>query len=145
MTVLDAQAIVAALAGEPAAAEVETLLRAATDPPRISAINLAEVFDAMVRRRGASSSDVAERMDWLAVGGLELVPLDYHIARTAGELRAKHYHRDRRPVSLADCVALATCLSLGERLATSDPPLAAIARFEGCDVVALPDRAGIRP
>ena len=32
-----------------------------------------------------------------------------------------------------------------ERLATSDPPLAEIARGEGCDVIALPDTRGRRP
>jgi predicted nucleic acid-binding protein len=51
----------------------------------------------------------------------------------------------RRPLSLADCVALATALALGQRLATSDPALIATARDETCDVVALLDARGRRP
>ncbi len=61
------------------------------------------------------------------------------------ELRAKHYHRERRPVSIADCICLATALRLKEDLATTDPALAAVAREEGVTVVALPDSSGQRP
>ena len=42
-------------------------------------------------------------------------------------------------------MALATAMSLGEPLATSDPPLAAAARAEGVMVIGLPDTKGRRP
>jgi len=145
LSVLDAQAFVAALTGEPAAAEVESLLRDRDDPPRISAVNLGEVLDVLVRHKGFSVEEVTEKLAWLAVGGLEVVAVDEPIGLLAGELHARHHDRATRAVSLADCLALATALALGQRLATSDPPLLEMARGEGCEVVALPDARGRRP
>jgi PIN domain nuclease of toxin-antitoxin system len=145
LTVLDAQAIVAALLGEPATAEVEAILRDVSDPPRISAVNVAEVIDVLVRRHGAAPDDVLQRLEWLQVGGLATVAADEAIGLLAGRLRARHYRSSDRAVSLADCVALATALHLGDRLATADPALADLAAEEGCRIVALPDSRGRRP
>jgi predicted nucleic acid-binding protein len=144
VTVLDAQAVVAFLRGEPAAAEVAALLRATDAPPVISAVNEAEVLDVMVRIIGRTVDEVEQRLDWLRAGGLEVIPVDEPLARSAGYLRAVHYDRMQRPISLADCIALATALDRGDRLATSDGPLADVARREGCGVVALPDTGGSR-
>ena len=145
VTVLDAQAVVAALTGEPAAPEVEALLRDAVDRPSISAINLAEVLDVLVRHQGWPAGEVEEKLRWLTLGGLEVVAVDEPVGLSAGRLHAHHYHRTRRPLSLADCAALATALSLGQRLATSDPALLVAAGDEGCRVIALPDARGRRP
>lgn len=137
MTVLDAYALVALLRDEPAAAAVEALL---TDPlaePTISAINVAEVMDVLVRIHGRSATEVAERLDWLAAGGLVTVDVDDDIGRRAGALHAGHYHRTRSPLSLADCVALATALERDDALATADAPLIEAARAEGCSVAPL--------
>jgi len=98
----------------------------------------------LVRRRNRPANDVAQKLRWLVVGGLSIVDVDVSIAREAGRLRATHYHRAKRPLSLADCVALATALSLDEPLATSDPALLATATDEGCRVVALLDAKGRR-
>jgi len=144
LTVLDAYAVIAALAGEPAAVEVESLLRDSTAPCRLSAVNEAEVVDVLIRH-GTSEPDAVERLGWLVVGGLELIAVDDAIGAKAGILRARHYNASTSPVSLADCVALATSLQLGDQLATADPPLASMARTEGCRVVALPDTKGRRP
>jgi predicted nucleic acid-binding protein len=46
-----------------------------------------------------------------------------------------------RPISLADCVALATARALHEPLVTSDAVLIEVARSEGCEVIGLPDSA----
>ena len=145
MTVLDAQAVVAFLRGEPAAAEVAALLRDRDDPPVVSAVNEAEILDVLVRIMGRTVDEVEQRLDWLRAGGLDVIPVDEPLARSAGRLRAAHYDRAVHPISLADCVALATALARGDRLATSDPPLADVARREGCAVLALPDSGGIRP
>jgi PIN domain nuclease of toxin-antitoxin system len=145
VTLLDAQALVAFLCGEPAASEVAALLRDAGDHPSISAVNVAETLDVMVRMKGRTAEEVDEKLDWLEGAGLVVVAIDGTLARAAGRLRAKHYVRSQRPVSLADCVALATALAIGGRLATSDGPLAAVARSEGCTLVALPDSRGVRP
>jgi PIN domain nuclease of toxin-antitoxin system len=145
MTVLDAQAVVAALTGEPAAPEVEALLRDSVDRPSISAINLAEVLDVLVRHQGWSAGEVEEKLRWLTLGGLEVVSVDEAAGLSAGRLHARHHHRTRSALSLADCAALATALGLGQRLATSDPALLVAAGDEGCRVIALPDARGRRP
>lgn len=145
MSVLDAYAIVAAMVGEPAAAEVEALLRDREDPPLISAINLAEVIDVSTRILGYPGEQVLERTDWLLAGGLTVVAVDEELGRTVGRLRARFYDRRTSDLSIADCVCLATALRLGQRLATADPALAATARALGVEVVALPDSRGERP
>jgi uncharacterized protein with PIN domain len=143
VSVLDAQAVVAALVGEPAAGEVEALLRGGDGPPRISAANVAEVIDVLVRFRSQEIERVEERLDWLIAGGLEVAAVDDGIARRAGAVRARHYHSRQRPISLADCLALATAQEFDDMLATSDPHLLETATAEGCRVRALPDSRGV--
>ena len=121
------------------------MLRDADEPGHVSAVNLAEVVTVLVRHRDLPAGEVVEKLRWLVVGGLGVVPADEPIGLLAGALHARHYHRTRRPVSLADCVALATALQRNERLATSDPDLLAAARSEGCPVVPLLDSMGKRP
>ena len=145
MTVLDAQDLVAFLTGEPAAVEVAALLRDSGDHAVISAVNEAETLDVLVRIKGRTPEELEERLDWLAAAGLVVVAVDDALARHGARLRAKHCDRAQRAVSMADCMALATALARGDRLATSDAPLAAMARAEGCAVVPLPDSSGVRP
>jgi uncharacterized protein with PIN domain len=135
---------VAALTGEPAAVEVERLLRDRDEAARISAVNVSEVLDVLVRHQGWPADAVEEKVRWLTAGGLQVVVVGEAVALRAGRLHARHYHRTRRPLSLADCIALATSLSLGERLATSNPALLAAAADEGCPCTALPDARGQR-
>jgi uncharacterized protein with PIN domain len=145
MTVLDAQAIVAFLVDEPAKPEVEALLLDEVERAAVSAGNLAEAVDVLTRIHGNGAKIVLERLDWLEVGGLNVVPVDSDIGRRAGSLRARHYDRASRPVSLGDCLALATAIRRGTRLATADPHLLAMAGDEGVEVLALPDSRGRRP
>jgi predicted nucleic acid-binding protein len=63
----------------------------------------------------------------------------------ATSLRAEHYHRGRVPVSLADCICVATAITLQTDLATTDPAQAAVARAAGVEVIALPDSEGRLP
>ena len=144
MTVLDAYALIAFLAGEPAAGEVETELRK-TDDARISAVNLFEVLDHLMRIDGRSETEVSRSLELMVTDGLEVVPVDEQVAELGAQLRARHYHHQHAALSLADCVAAATCLDLGDALATADPSLAALARKEGVNVLALPDSKGRRP
>jgi predicted nucleic acid-binding protein len=144
VSILDAQAVVAALVGEPAAGEVEGLLRGSDGPPRISAVNAAGVIDVLVRYRSQGIERVEERLDWLIAGGLQVTAVDDGIARRAGAIRARHYHARRCPISLADCLALVTALALDDVLATSDPHLLDTATAEGCRVRALPDSRGVK-
>lgn len=145
MTVLDAYALIAFLAGEPAAGAVEAHLRAAGPTAHLSALNLAEVVDRLVRAAGQPEEAVFRRLEWLASGGLTVVAVDEPIGRLAGVLRARHYRRAGAAVSLADCVALATARLLDEGLSTADPALASIARAEGVPVLGLPDSRGRVP
>ncbi len=142
MTVLDSQAVLAFLADEPAAEDVEAILRGRDGVASASAITIAEVIDVGVRRYGQRVEMMGDRVSALIAGGLEIVPASEDIARLAGALRARHWDRDRRPVSLADCVVLATGMALGDQLATSDAALIAAARDEGHPVVVLRNSSG---
>ena len=142
-TVLDAFAVIAALAGEAAAPEVEAELRKGDSC--INAVNLAEVVDQMIRQARRSPGEVEDSLGSLVAGGLDVVPADESIGRLAGGLRARHYDRRTPTISLADCVAVATCVLKGATLATADQPLAAVARKEGVRVLGLPSSTGKRP
>lgn len=138
MTVLDAQAIIAALRGEPAMARVGELLHGSDGPPMLPAVGLAEVTDVLVRTGPSRVEACDEAIDLLRAGGLEIVPVDDRIGRLAGILRSRHWDRDTRPVSMADCVALATAMVASVPLATADAALIAAADDEGHPVIALP-------
>lgn len=145
MTLLDASALVAGLVGEPARDEVETLLRDRDDPPCVCSVNLAEVVDRLARVRTITLLDVLQRTVWLRDGGLQVLSFDALDGSTAGSFRSLHYDRTDRPISLGDCAALASCLRYGQRLATSDRPLAEVARVLNIGVVPLPNSSGERP
>jgi PIN domain nuclease of toxin-antitoxin system len=146
MSVLDAYALIAFLADEPPAAEaVEAQLRQVEDSPVISAVNLAEAIDRIMRVTGAPETVVATSVDLLLNERLSVVPADERIGRQAGVIRAQHYHRRRCPVSLADCVAIATSRARNQALATADHALASVARAVGVELVPLPDSRGRLP
>ena len=140
-TVLDASALIAGLLGEPARGQVEAILRQ-QPAPSISAVNLCEAVDRLVRIGKWSAVAVRQRVNWLIAGGLAIEPVWFPIARLAGGLRAEHYHCTDRPLSVADCVCLATAMRLEADLATTDAHLAGLARTLGVGVVALPNSAG---
>ena len=144
MTVLDAYAVIAYLADEAAADDIEPLLEA-DSMPRLSAVNLAEVVDQLVRLRGMSFDDVLDGLLLLAASGLEVADADLEIGSTAGLLRARHYNRRDGDLSLADCYAVATAAVLEHPLATSDPAIAAVCRYEEIELIPLPDTAGRPP
>jgi predicted nucleic acid-binding protein len=142
MTVLDAYAVVAYLRDEPAAAQVEQLLRS---PTVLSAANAAEVIDQLVRIHRHDADDVHAELAMLAIEGMEIAPVTSELGLLAGRLRARHYHRETLALSLADCLAAATALSESRALATADPPLVALLLAEGGQVCVLPDSAGRLP
>lgn len=142
MTVLDAYAVLAYLRDERAASAVGDLL---AEPTVLTVVNAAEVLDQLVRVYGRDADDVHADLALLAHTGMLLSDTSAEIGLLAGRLRARHYHRERMAVSLADCVAAATALSTGCPLATADPPLAALIRLEGGTIHALPDTLGHLP
>ncbi|HEU4489435.1 MAG TPA: PIN domain-containing protein [Jiangellales bacterium] len=139
MIVLDAYAVLALLKGEPAAPVVRELLLS-SDQVRLTAVGAAEVVDHLVRLSGAAEDDAA--LDLAQLGLAEALPVDAGVGIGAGLLRARHYHRQDRAVSLADCVAAEAARARGAPLASADPHLLDMCRDEGIAVLALPDGTG---
>lgn len=140
MTVLDAYAVVAHLRDEPAAAEVSPLLEAGD--AALTAVGLGEVMDHLVRHVGADEEDAT--LDLAQLGLLEATAVDPRIGAAAGRLRARHYHRIRCSVSMADCIAAETARHRVEALATSDPHLLDVCHAEGIAVIVLAGSDGSR-
>lgn len=144
MTLLDAYALVALIANEPAADEVEALLR--RGEARIVVVNLAEAIDVLHRVHGLPAEAVREPLQPLLLRGVLAVRESSEAeAWLAAELRGQHYDRNSRPLSMADCLLLAAALATEDSVATADRPVAEVARAEGVDLVGLPDSSGIRP
>lgn len=140
MITFDACAVEAFFRDEPAAEEVQDLLRSG-EQVVITAINYAEVLDRMVRVLGADHAEVQADM---AAAKLFVAAVDHELAGAAAELRSRYYHRDDRPVSLADCCAAAHALDRGSMLATSDAHLIEMIVHEGGEVISLPNSFGFR-
>ncbi len=128
---LDAFALIALLAEEPAAGEVEALLR--RGDAAITAVNLAEALDVLQRVQGISRERLEAVTDPLVSDRMTLVAIDERIARDAADIRARYYHRTRAPISLADCILLAAT-GEDDALATADGPLIRVADAENLKV-----------
>jgi len=137
--VLDAYALEAYLNDEVAAADVVEPLILSGQQVLITGIDLAETLDRMLRVHGASRDELENDLIGL---GLTVTGVDATMAFDAGVLRAAHYHRTRRSVSIADCCAAALSLDRDAPLATSDPALLDLLHEEGGRYVALPNSAG---
>jgi predicted nucleic acid-binding protein len=106
---------------------------------------MAEILDVMTRIYERPVAATITALAMLETAGLQTQVVDVAIGMSAGELHARHYDRKASPLSMADCVALATAIVLQEALATSDAPLAAAAVIEGVEVLGLPSSTGERP
>jgi PIN domain nuclease of toxin-antitoxin system len=127
---LDAEALIAFAADEPAAQRVEDILRVRESAT--TAINLGEAIQALLRR-GADEAGLRSILEPL---GLGVVPIDSARAWKAGLLRARYYHRRSSRLSLADCCLVAAA-SPDDAVVTGDRALAAMALAEGLEVVEL--------
>ena len=139
---LDAYALIALALDEPAAAEVEALIRGGQTS--VTPTNLAEAVDVCVRVRSVPYAAVRATFEPLLETPIAVRGMEADTAWRTAELRVRHYHRDRMPLSLADCVLLASAGD-GDAVATADGPLARAAAAEGIRVTALPDSRGRRP
>ena len=139
MIVLDAYAVLALLKGEPAAPQVRALLEG-DDRSCLTAVGVAEVVDHLVRLSGASEDDAA--LDLAQLGLTDALAVDTAVGLRAGLLRAHHYHRKNRAVSLADCVAVEVARANDAPLASADPHLLDVCRDEDVRVMPLPDSTG---
>lgn len=132
---LDAYALVALLRGEPAAEPVANLIR--DEDVALTSLNLAETIDVLHRREQMSMEVIRRGLVPLLRARVRTRAIGFPIAWRGAELRRKHYRRGTSELSLADCLLVAAASS-GDRVATADPPLAAMARAEGVEVVLLP-------
>lgn len=137
MTVLDAYAVLALLKDETSADAVGELVRTGG---RLTAVGVSEVLDHLIRLVGADEEDAV--LDLAELGLLDAEAVDGSLGARAGVLRAKHYQRTKRAVSLADCVAAEAARGLDLPLATSDPHLLDLCHEEGIDSHPLPDSSG---
>jgi len=131
---LDAFALIALLADEPAADEVEAVLRGGE--AAMTAVNLAEALDVLQRVQGISFERLQALTTPLVGERIRLLPIDEPIARRAADIRARRYHRTSAPLSLADCILLAAT-GESDRLATADGSLIRVAEAENVQVRAL--------
>jgi PIN domain nuclease of toxin-antitoxin system len=136
---LDANALLAVLLGEPAMDRVLSLLHGGK--AAMTGANIAEVFDVGLRRKGFSASRMAELVDPLFEGPIATVPVGSRLARRAGELRATHYHRVDRRISLADAILLAAA-EPADQIATSDSHVLIVASELGIETIELPPSSG---
>lgn len=144
MAVLDASALIALLRAEPGGTAVRQVLDAESSSG-VTASNLAESVDVLVRVFEIHESDVADAIDLLELGGLVVIDVDGRSAWRAGMFRATHYRKGSAELSLADAVAATTASARNEALVTSDRSLARVARAAGIDVIAIADRHGSTP
>jgi PIN domain nuclease of toxin-antitoxin system len=140
---LDAFALIALLRDEPAADEVETILR--RGEAAMSAVNLAEALDVLQRVDGVDRARLDALTGPLIRESLALLAVEERTACDGADIRARRYHRTRAPLSLADCLLLAAARGAQAVVATADRPLASAARAEEIEVAALPDSRGRRP
>lgn len=139
MIVLDSFAVLALLKDEPAAAHVQQLVEAKGEST-LTALGVSEVLDHLVRLARVNDDEAV--LDLAQLGLASPPPVEIEVAVEAGLLRARHYHRKDRAVSLADCVAAETARSAGSQLASADPHLLDMCRDEGIVVIPLPDSTG---
>jgi predicted nucleic acid-binding protein len=111
-------------------------------PVVLHPLNAGEVIDRVARMAQVDTDEVESDLALLGIAFAEVDPRDLV---EAGHWRARHYHRTRRPVSLADCVAAVCALRSEVALATSDRHCAAMLRDEGGEVLALPASDGSLP
>lgn len=144
MIYLDASALLALLLDEPAAPDVETILR--EDDVCITAVTYAEVVDQAVRVQKKAMAEVARAIDPLITSeALRIAAVSLTVGVRAGELRAQHYDRRSCPVSLGDCILLGAAAIGSADVATSDQAVTDVAREIGVSVRALPNSQGVRP
>lgn len=140
--ILDTGSIVSVLLGDAAAVEVSSTLDGRECG--VSVVNAAEVLDVLTRVHRTPVDDASEALDRFLADVARPIPATRALSERAALIRARHYHRRDRDVSLADCFAIATAVPDAD-VATSDTAIARVARAERLGVIALPNPRGRRP
>jgi len=137
--VLDAYALEAYLNDEVVVADMVEPLLMSGEQILITSVNLAETADRMIRLNGATREELES--DVVALG-VTVTGVGATAGLDAASLRANHYHRTRRAVSIADCCAAAVALDRDALLVSSDPALLGMVHDEGGRYLALPNSSG---
>lgn len=135
MTLLDAYALIALLVDEPPADRVEAIVRGRD--AALTTANLVEALDVSARVHGLPFDRARSSLAALLDDAIAVLALDRAVAERAAELRVRHYHRSRCPISLADAVLVASA-GAGDRIATADADVLRVAAAEEIATVALP-------
>lgn len=77
-------------------------------------------------------------LDLAELGLIDAIAVDAAVGAASGLLRARHHHRLRCAVSMADCVAAEIARSRSDTLATSNRHLLDVCARESIGVVVLP-------
>lgn len=136
---LDANALLAVLVGEPAMDRVLLLIREGN--AAMTGANIAEVFDVGIRRKKLSPQRMSDLVEPLFDGPIACVPVASNLAASAGRLRAAHYHRSKARIPLADATLLAAA-EQADKIATSDSGVLAVAAELGIETIELPPSSG---
>jgi ribonuclease VapC len=113
--VLDSWPVLAMFDDQPGAASAEREIKSALDTRRrtaISVVNAGEIWYAFLKRR--TPADAERALERLSKMGVELVAVDWSIAKQAAEYKA------RGGISYADCFAAALARQTGGQLLTGD-------------------------
>ncbi len=137
--ILDANALLAMLHGEPAMDRVLSILREGR--AAMTGANVAEVFDVGIRRKGFAPARMRELVEPMFDGPITCIPVDSGLAGRAGELRAARYHRSKCRISLADAVLLAAARP-ADKIASSDSDVLAVAAELDIETIELPPSDG---
>jgi PIN domain nuclease of toxin-antitoxin system len=126
LVVFDSWALLAYLAGEPAAERVESAWIA--EGAAISSVNLGEVLYLRIRSHGEKSAyaDIAG-----VRGPLQVIDPDWPLVSTAAGVKG------RGGLSYADAFCIATALRANAPLLTGDPEIIDQAAHHSCEVVDL--------
>jgi predicted nucleic acid-binding protein len=142
LILLDANALISLMRGQPAELEVAALLRQGNCA--IPAPCLGEVVDRLIRTHGVTPAALSERLGALIDEVLPVLPIDLRIAWRAGELHAAHYDRKNAALSYVDCQLLAIA-EPDDEIASSDSPVVAAARKLSVGAIPLLDSRGKKP
>jgi len=135
--------VISLLLDDDAAADVAGEL-AGQEQLGISVVNVTEILDVLRRIHRTAPADAALAVDRFLNEVAAPIEATRELALRAADVRARHYHRRDRDVSLADCFVVATASPDG-CVATSDRAVARVAQEEGLDVLAMPSQHGRRP
>lgn len=118
--VLDSWAVLAYFQDEPPSGVVEELLTGANADGRLlmTVVNLGEVWYTYARR--VSDEVATERIEQLALMGIEFVDADWDLTLQAARYKAAH------AIAYSDCYAAALSRRERARLVTGDPEFRAL-------------------